>query len=81
MDINDMALLLTPLEKAVASLALALEQPKNEFIRDALMQRFEYTYELCWNMLRRKISLDHAEEQVKLLSRREPFRMAADASP
>ncbi len=73
-----MALLLTPLEKAISSLELALQQPKNEFIRDAVIQRFEYTYELCWKMLRRKLAIDHGEEQVKLLSRKELFRMAAE---
>ncbi|NVK42616.1 MAG: nucleotidyltransferase substrate binding protein [Oceanospirillaceae bacterium] len=73
-----MSLILTPLEKAVASLELALQQPKNEFIRDAVIQRFEYTYELCWKMLRRKLIEDQGEAHVVMLSRRELFRMAAE---
>lgn len=44
---NEMGLILIPLQKAVASLELALQQPKDEFIRDAVIQRFGYTYELC----------------------------------
>lgn len=73
-----MALILTPLHKAVASLELALRQPKDEFMRDAVIQRFEYTYELCWKMLRRKLIEDFGESEVVMLSRRELFRMAAD---
>ena len=73
-----MELILTPLEKAVASLAKAVQQPKDEFIRDAVIQRFEYTYELCWKMLRRRLAEDQGESEVKLLSRKELFRMAAE---
>ncbi len=73
-----MSLILTPLQKAVASLELALQQPKDEFIRDAVIQRFEYTYELCWKMLRRKLIEDLGESEVVMLSRRELFRLAAD---
>jgi len=60
-------LILTPLTKAVASLELALVQPKNEFVRDAVIQRFEYTYELCWKMLRRYLISDIGVEEVNRL--------------
>ncbi|MEH6825931.1 MAG: HI0074 family nucleotidyltransferase substrate-binding subunit [Motiliproteus sp.] len=73
-----MSLILTPLAKAVASLENAIAQPKNEFIRDAVIQRFEYTYELCWKMLRRQLAEDQGDSAVKLLSRKELFRMAAE---
>ena len=46
----------TSLRKAIATLAKALEaaklRPKDEFVRDASIQRFEYTYELCVKSLR-----------------------------
>lgn len=73
-----MTLILTPLQSAITSLAKALAQPKDEFVRDATIQRFEYTYELCWKMMRRRLLDDHGESEVSLLSRRELFRMAAD---
>lgn len=38
--------------KAVNRLADALNQPKNEFIRDAAIQRFEFTFELAWKVLK-----------------------------
>ena len=50
-------LILTPFEKAIKTLGVALEQPKNEFTRDATIQRFEYTFELAWKMLKRYLSL------------------------
>jgi len=48
---------LMPLEKATHSLELAViayqNKPGDEFIRDACIQRFEYTYELCGKFLKR----------------------------
>jgi nucleotidyltransferase substrate binding protein (TIGR01987 family) len=35
-------------EKAVFRLEEALAQPKNDFIRDSVIQRFEFTVELAW---------------------------------
>ena len=66
------------MEKAVDSLARAVAQPKDEFIRDAVIQRFEYTYELCWKLLRRRLAEDQGDAEVKMLSRKELFRMASE---
>jgi nucleotidyltransferase substrate binding protein (TIGR01987 family) len=49
------AISLEPLQRALQSLEEALAQPKNEFTRDASIQRFEYTFELCWKVLKRYI--------------------------
>ena len=38
--------------KALMRLKDALAQPENEFTRDAVIQRFEFTYELSWKMLK-----------------------------
>ncbi len=50
----------TSLSKAIVSLAKALQaaqlRPKDEFVRDASIQRFEYTYELCVKSLRRQLT-------------------------
>lgn len=50
----------TSLSKAIATLTKALQAaaraPKDEFIRDASIQRFEYTYELCVKSLRRQLT-------------------------
>lgn len=73
-----MVLILDPLEKALSSLNLALEQPINEFIRDSVIQRFEYTYELSWKMLRRLLVELEGKEEISPLSRKELFRLAAE---
>ncbi len=73
-----MTLILTPLEKALNSLNKALQQPFNEYIRDASIQRFEYSFELCWKMLRRQLIEDHGETSIQMLTRKELFRFAAD---
>jgi nucleotidyltransferase substrate binding protein (TIGR01987 family) len=39
---------LTEFEKAIQRLNEALLQPKNEFIRDSVIQRFEFCFELAW---------------------------------
>lgn len=43
----------TAIHKALSSLERALQQEKNEFTRDAAIQRFEYSYELTWKLLKR----------------------------
>ena len=54
---------LTSLEKTVASLKEVLEEyekTENVFIRDACIQRFEYTYELSYKMLKRHLEMTSA---------------------
>jgi uncharacterized protein len=67
---------LSPLRKALASLDLALAQPKNEFLRDSVIQRFEYTYDLSWKLLKRHLEEDEGVENVDRLTRKELLRMA-----
>jgi nucleotidyltransferase substrate binding protein (TIGR01987 family) len=56
---------------------VALDAPKDEFTRDAAIQRFEYSYELAWKLLKRYLSTE-AGENVDGLARRELFRIAKD---
>ncbi len=71
------ALDLTSLMNAVSRLEEAFaEPPANELERDGCIQRFEYTYELCWKMMRRQLVLMEAGD-ADLLGRRELFREAA----
>ena len=44
--------------KALDQLAKAVEQPKDEFIRDSVIQRFEFTHELAWKMLKLRLEAD-----------------------
>ena len=68
-----MTLILTPLQNTLSSLDKALRQPLNEFTRDASIQRFEYSFELCWKMLRRQLIEDHGEVSIQTLTRKELF--------
>ena len=58
---------LESLNKAVRSLEeVVIEYQKdidNKFIRDATIQRFEYTFELCHKMLRRYLELTEASAE------------------
>lgn len=71
-------IILSPLNKALASLQAALAQPKNEFVRDAVIQRFEYTYELAWKMLKRHLDESEGAATIDPLSRKDLFRMGGE---
>jgi nucleotidyltransferase substrate binding protein (TIGR01987 family) len=53
---------LTSLEKALDSLGRAIDRsktvPEDKEIRDSVIQRFEYSYELCWKMMKRQLEID-----------------------
>lgn len=59
-------LILEALEKALQSLQSALAQPKNEFTRDAAIQRFEYTFELCWKIIKRYMKTEAGIDEYNI---------------
>lgn len=73
-----MKLDLSSLRLAVHSLGAALAQKKDEFIRDSVIQRFEYTYELCWKFLARHLEQELGASAVDRFSRRDLFRAGAE---
>lgn len=62
-------IIFTPVHKALDSLRRSLEQPLDEFTRDSVIQRFEYSYELLWKILKRYLEEDHniAESNIRSL--------------
>jgi nucleotidyltransferase substrate binding protein (TIGR01987 family) len=73
----------TSLEKALNSLHRAIlrsqASPGDEELRDAVIQRFEYSYELCWKMLKRRLEQDVPDPSgIDRLSFRELLREAAE---
>ncbi len=52
---------LTKLEDCIQSLEEALQQEKNEFIRDSVIQRFEFTFEVAWKTLK-DVAFYHGRE-------------------
>ncbi len=73
-----MVLILDPLQKAIESLERALKQPKDEYIRDSVIQRFEYTYELSWKMLKRVLIESEGKESIEPMNRKDIFRLAGE---
>ncbi len=56
-------------------LSEALTQPYNEYIRDSSIQRFEFTFELFWKILRLYALRDGIEVNSPRTSIREAFRL------
>lgn len=79
-----MGINISSLEKAVESLAAALKvygnspyqegSTERELMRDGVIQRFEYTFELSWKMLKRYLE-EYGLERVDFLTNRDLFRV------
>jgi nucleotidyltransferase substrate binding protein (TIGR01987 family) len=70
-----LARLLQSFDHAHAQLTKALAQPKDEFVRDAAIQRFEFTFELFWKTLQAYCRLQGVEANSPRASLREAFRL------
>ena len=85
-----MPLELESLEKAVTALGKVLAKSDDaEFmnsvdeiarnaIKSGVIQRFEYTYELCWKSMKRWIEMNVSATEADGVTRRELFRQAAE---
>jgi nucleotidyltransferase substrate binding protein (TIGR01987 family) len=78
-----MALDLSSFEKAINSLNRALVRsvaaPEDEELRDACIQRFEYTFELCWKTLKRQLEQEVASpSEVDGYSFKQLFRVGGE---
>lgn len=73
-----MKLDLTAFVHALKSLDLALTKERDEFIRDSVIQRFEFTYELSWKFLSRHLALELGADTVDTFSRRDLYRIGAE---
>lgn len=72
------------LEKAISTLEVAInsyesrkntsEQAERDLMRDGVIQRFEYTFELSWKMIKRYLEM-YGLERVDKLNNRELFRI------
>lgn len=72
---------ISPLSRAIARLSEGLErhqrEPTDEQVRDGLILRFEYTYELCHRVLKRFIRLTAASpEEVDRIAFHDLIRTA-----
>ena len=74
---------ISALENAVSQLQQGLElsenMPDNELMRDGVIQRFEYTYELTWKMLKRYLEdTEASRESVDSMSFQEIIRTSSE---
>jgi nucleotidyltransferase substrate binding protein (TIGR01987 family) len=68
-----------PLEKALQSLEDGLKDPQleqNILLRDGVIQRFEYSFELAWKILQRVLEQQGYMDEDKILSKKDIFRIA-----
>ncbi len=79
-----MALDLTGLKKAIASLDESVNYSNNlpegidaGIVRDSVIQRFEYTYELSWKLLQRWLKVNVSPEDAEPRTKKDLFRLAA----
>jgi nucleotidyltransferase substrate binding protein (TIGR01987 family) len=72
------------LQKAVLQLEQGLvevsEAPNNELMRDGVIQRFEYTMDLCWKFIQRYLKDFTDTEEASIRSKKDLFREAARLS-
>lgn len=76
---------LTSLRKAIDSLSESQKWHHKgagdvpaDILRDSVIQRFEYTYELSWKMIKRWLEINLGSTYVDGISRKELFRYAAE---
>ncbi len=66
--------LIKQFERAIGRLKAALHQPKDEFVRDSAIQRFEFTFESGWKML--KCFLEERDPGLNIRFPGECYRIA-----
>ena len=64
-----------PLRDAHETLSMALAiKPADDIVRDAVIQRFEYTFELAWKNLKRVLEEEYGRRELTI---RDMFREGA----
>lgn len=74
-EIKKLSLQLKSLKKAFETLKEALQEPYATLVRDAAIQRFEYTFELTWKVLRRVAKIEGLESDSPRQTLRNAFQL------
>lgn len=74
-EITKLSLQLENLKKALVTLNEAIQEPYVTLVRDASIQRFEYTFELTWKILRRISKIEGLEAASPRQSIRNAFQL------
>ena len=76
-DLNSLRLALASLQRALVRWNASFRQ--DEELRDACIQRFEYSFELSWKMLKRRLEIDLSDSHsVDALGFRDLVRVGAE---
>lgn len=75
MDVERLQERITDFLKAVSQLEKAVGKPKDEFLRDSVIRRFEFTHELAWKMLKLRLEA----EDIFVKTPRETLQAALQA--
>ena len=71
-------IILTPFQNAVRSLEDILTEPFSVIVRDATVQRFEYTFELAVKMMMRVLEALPTTQNLDQMPYRDLIRLAAE---
>ncbi len=74
-EIKKLSLQLESLKKALATLNEAIQEPYVTLVRDASIQRFEYTFELAWKVFRRVSKIEGLETDSPRQAIRNAFQL------
>nr|WP_294554643.1 HI0074 family nucleotidyltransferase substrate-binding subunit [uncultured Rhodopila sp.] len=61
-----------------AAFMAALDEVTRDAVRSGVIQHFEFTYELSWKFIKRRLEADIGRTSVDGISRRDLFRVAAE---
>ncbi len=64
---------LDPFKKGLQSLSQVLKEPFSALVRDATIQRFEYTFELSWKLMKRYFKVNN---NIDIFNVKDIFREA-----
>ncbi len=76
-SVRNAAASLTEALRACEAASEALTDELRELMRDGVIQRFEYTFELCWKFMRRVLRAE-GMDGVEAMTNKELFRLAAE---
>lgn len=55
-----------------------LSEDEEQVLKEAVIQNFEFTYELCWKFIKRWLDYNYSSSITAGLSRKQLFRIAAE---
>ena len=77
LDLSGLQKAVNPLANAIGYARTQSENVPQDIIRDSVIQRFEYSYELCWKFLQRWIKINVSPEDADPRTKKDLFRLAA----